>query len=341
MKKVLLTNEKSYFKANLHCHTTISDGRVSKETIKEHYKKNGYSVVAFTDHDVLVPHPELNDESFLALNGYEIQLDKWESDDYADTKTCHICFIALEEDNRYPACLRRTGYKVGDADKYTHLLEFEEDQEDFDVSYGLKQANLAFKTGTEHRYFVTYNHPTWSQENYPIYSKYEGMCAMEVFNTMEYRDYLTYNRHIYDDLLRQNKRIYCIYADDTHCHYPLGHPMNDACGGWVQINADELKYRTITKALEKGEFYSSNGPEIYNLYVEDGKIHIECSPVKRIIFSVGRRNNSSRVEAEEFLISAEHPLNKDDQYIRITLVDEFGKCADTNAYFIDELLGEE
>ena len=143
MKKVLLTNTKPYFKANLHCHTTISDGRVSKETIKEHYKKNGYSVVAFTDHDVLVPHPELNDENFLALNGYEIQLDKWESDDYADTKTCHICFIALEEDNRYPACLRRTGYKVGNADNYTHLLEFQDDQEDFDVSYGLKQANLA------------------------------------------------------------------------------------------------------------------------------------------------------------------------------------------------------
>ena len=114
MKKVLLTSEKPYFKANLHCHTTISDGRVSKETIKEHYKKNGYSIVAFTDHDVLVPHPELNDENFLELNGYEIQLDKWESDDYADTKTCiefqhsYISFHFEEKNEFYRALSLQT-----------------------------------------------------------------------------------------------------------------------------------------------------------------------------------------------------------------------------------------
>jgi hypothetical protein len=338
MKKFLLSSKNGYLKANLHTHTTISDGKLSPEEIKAHYKKNGYSVVAFTDHDVMVPHPELNDEGFLALNGYEVQLDKWNSEDYADTETCHICLIALTEDTDYPVASARTGYKVGNAINYVHYLKFRDDQPDFIREYNTECANQVFKDGRDHGYFVTYNHPTWSQENYPIYSKYEGMCAMEVFNTMEYRDYLTYNRHIYDDLLRQGKRIYCIYADDTHCHYPLGHPMNDACGGWVSINANELKYRTITKALEKGEFYSSNGPKIYDLYVEDGKIHVECSPVKRIIFSVGRRNNGARVETEEFLTSAEHPLNKDDQYIRITLVDEFGKCADTNAYFIEEII---
>lgn len=37
--------------------------------MKDHYKKNGYSVVAFTDHDVLIPHQALKDADFLPLNG--------------------------------------------------------------------------------------------------------------------------------------------------------------------------------------------------------------------------------------------------------------------------------
>ena len=52
MKKILLDPAKNYFKANLHCHTNISDGKLSPAEIKAHYMKNGYSIVAFTDHDV-------------------------------------------------------------------------------------------------------------------------------------------------------------------------------------------------------------------------------------------------------------------------------------------------
>ena len=59
--------ESGYFKANLHCHTTLSDGAFTPEEIKAAYKAQGYSIVAFTDHRKYVHHTELNDESFLAL----------------------------------------------------------------------------------------------------------------------------------------------------------------------------------------------------------------------------------------------------------------------------------
>ena len=62
MKKYLLPQTGQFFKANLHCHTTISDGSMTPEEIKEAYTSHGYSVVAFTDHDVLIPHPELAHE---------------------------------------------------------------------------------------------------------------------------------------------------------------------------------------------------------------------------------------------------------------------------------------
>ncbi len=41
--KIYLDPNKNYYKANLHCHTRASDGRAAPETVKEEYKKRGYS----------------------------------------------------------------------------------------------------------------------------------------------------------------------------------------------------------------------------------------------------------------------------------------------------------
>ena len=61
-------------------------------------------------------------------------------------------------------------------------------------------------------------------------------------------------------MLRDGKRMYCIRADDNHNHESA--PDWDSGGAWVMIKAEKLEYRTITKALEDGNFYASQGPEI-------------------------------------------------------------------------------
>lgn len=42
----LLDEDLNRYKANLHCHTTVSDGRLTPEAVKKLYKENGYSVIA-------------------------------------------------------------------------------------------------------------------------------------------------------------------------------------------------------------------------------------------------------------------------------------------------------
>ena len=44
MKQYLL-KKGNWYKANLHCHTTVSDGRFSPEEIKKIYSEKGYSIV--------------------------------------------------------------------------------------------------------------------------------------------------------------------------------------------------------------------------------------------------------------------------------------------------------
>ena len=63
------------YKANLHTHTTVSDGKMTPAEIKAAYLERGYSIVAFTDHDLIVPHTELRDDRFLPITGCEIALE--------------------------------------------------------------------------------------------------------------------------------------------------------------------------------------------------------------------------------------------------------------------------
>jgi uncharacterized membrane protein YeiH len=130
------------------------------------------------------------------------------------------------------------------------------------------------------------------------------------------------------------KRIYAVATDDNHSD-------RDACGGYVMINAPALEYRTVTKALEDGDFYASNGAEIKSLWFEDGKLHVECAPAARIVYSTGVRRNKAVNCAEETLTEAAFDVAPEDIYARITVYTKDGKFAHTNAYFVDELLKED
>ena len=113
MRKYLLPETGNFYKANLHCHTTNSDGSFTPEEIKKFYKEKGYSVIAFTDHDGLVPHPELEDKDFLPLNGYEMEINEETDTEFRFKKTCHMCLIAVEPDNLKQVCYHRERYLCG------------------------------------------------------------------------------------------------------------------------------------------------------------------------------------------------------------------------------------
>ena len=71
MKQYLLPENGRFYKANLHSHSTVSDGERTPEELKAMYKARGYSVFAYTDHDNFVTHNELTDDEFLVINGHE------------------------------------------------------------------------------------------------------------------------------------------------------------------------------------------------------------------------------------------------------------------------------
>ena len=60
MKVDFLPSGGKFYKVNMHCHTTISDGKQTREEVKALYQSLGYDAVCFTDHEVLLGHEDLS-----------------------------------------------------------------------------------------------------------------------------------------------------------------------------------------------------------------------------------------------------------------------------------------
>lgn len=347
MKKILLPEageNMKYYRANLHCHSTISDGGKTPEQLKEDYKKNGYSILSITDHDILIPHDDLTDDDFLMLNGYELSIA-------SDTeRTCHLCLVATEKGNTEQVCYHRSNYIWGNAQNYRSQINFDESKPDFERSYTPECVNEMIKTGVDSGFFVTYNHPVWSVERYPDYMQFEGMDAMEIMNYASIvAGWDDDNGHCYDDMLYGGKRLFCIGADDNHNRVPDDDPKCGSYGGYIMVAASSLDYNTVGKALKNGDFYAGYGdykrmgPEIYSLEYEDDIVRIKTSDARLISFMADVRNNqcvNARV-GENFVTEAEFKVGQNVKWFRIVVTDDLGYKAYTNAYFTDELRAEE
>lgn len=341
MKIYLLPEKGNYYKANLHSHSTVSDGKWTVEEMKKNYMAEGYSIVAYTDHQVFVTHNDLSDGEFLALNGYEVDIP--EDKPWGErTKTCHFCLIALDRDRTVQNIYHDSIFIDQNADK----VEIAKDRAPIVRRYDPEFISSLMKEAREDRFFVTYNHPVWSLESMDEYLKYSGMHAMEIVN---YGSYVTgheeRNSVIYDNMLHNGQNVYCIAADDNHNTFPIDSPRCDSFGGFTMIKAEKLEYSTVTKALLDGHFYASEGPEIYDLYfdTEDNSFHIRTSEAVRVAKTTGERYHSVRTPAHKggTITEAVFGLGKlVDGYVRFIVRDRDGREAQTHAYRVDEIINK-
>lgn len=336
MKKYLLPEGGRFYKANLHSHSTVSDGRQTPERVKELYMQHGYSVYAYTDHHVMVPQHQLTDENFLALTGFEFSIHAPDELYKTIGKVCHFNLIALDPDHNKQEIYYKNSYEEKNEGKF----EYDTNYPPCKLEYSTENITKIMQMGRELGYFVIYNHPTWSNEHYPEYTNYHGMHAMEICNYSSLMGgYDENNGYIYDDMLRAGERIFCVAADDNH--HCEGGPKPDAYGGFTMIKADKLEYKTITDALLAGNFYASQGPEIHELWMEDGTVHITCSDAQKIFMTTARRKARLVLAPDgESVNEATFDVEPRDIYVRFTVVDHTGKLAQTNAYFTDELFNE-
>lgn len=339
MRVYLLPEKGNYYKANLHSHSTLSDGKWTVEEMKKNYMAEGYSVIAFTDHQVFINHNDLSDGDFLALNGYEVDIPEEDKpwDEY--TKTCHFCLIALDKDRTVQNIYHDSIFIDRNVDK----ADIARDREPIVRRYDPELISEIMEEARADGFFVTYNHPVWSLEDSGDYLNYHGMHALEIINyggiAAGYDDKAAY---IYDIMLRAGKNIYCVAGDDNHNNFPTNHPRCDSFGGFTMIKAESLEYSSVTKAMLDGHMYASEGPLIYDLYydTEDGRVHIKTSEAVKVVMSLGARYGSTKTalrKGETITETSFSLKRRDDEIVRFVVRDAQGREAFTHAYRVGDI----
>ena len=272
MKRWLLPEKGNFYKANLHLHTTVSDGVWSPEEAKRRYMERGYSILAFTDHEVFVPHNDLTDGSFLALNAHEIAVNEATVRGSRYQRTYHLNFYAKSRETALSPVFSES--RIVKPSFLAHVTD-EMRKTDVRADYSTESINALIRHGNENGFFVCYNHPVWSLQNYPDYCGLEGLWGIEVYNTSCVVEEMPDTTVPFDDLLRLGRDVFPICSDDAHIE-------PDLFGGWTTVKADALDYDAVIAALLAGSFYSSTGPEIRELYVEDGILTLKTSEARRV-----------------------------------------------------------
>ena len=255
--RYLLPKGGQFYKANLHCHSTCSDGFLSPQALKAAYKARGYHIIAYTDHRVCVDHQDLCDDQFLALNGSELD-DLTNAEETGWQKACHICAISQEG-----AIL----------DPMIQLLHG-----------GPDAFRKTIRQLSKNKFIVHYNHPVWSAHCTSDFLPLKEISGFEIYNHCS-QVYGMEGDAIHEFMLflKNGNRAYPVAADDNHNQPHKYRRVSDSFGGFNMIKAPELTYNSIIAALLQGHTYASTGPEIYEYVLDGMRLSITCSTVAKAI----------------------------------------------------------
>ncbi|PMP75147.1 MAG: phosphotransferase, partial [Roseiflexus castenholzii] len=154
--------------------------------------------------------------------------------------------------------------------------------------------------------------------------------AVEVFNaTAAWDNDRGDSWHFSDMLLANGKRLLAYAADDAHFSI-----RPDTFVAWVQVRAGELSPEALLEALKSGAFYSSQGPQIDDVDIDDRRVAVRCSPA-RAVFVSGPDERSQRQLGQAITVcELPIPWIHEVPYIRVTVVDDAGRKAWTNPIWL-------
>ena len=343
MKQYLISPEKKQYKANLHCHSVLSDGHLTPEALKALYKTHGYDILAITDHERPYCHQQLNDPDFMMLTGYECYIRPDPQGRYNPyQEEVHLNLFARDPQNTTMICYNENYCKYLRRDNALQEITSKAGSErprEFTRDY----INEYIRTAKENGYIVAYNHPYWSMESEAEVMALEGCFSMEICNYGSYvSNGLEYCGALYDRLLRSGKRIFCHGTDDNHNEFPIDHPDNDSFGAFTMIMPEQFTYDSVFSAMEKGEMYASMGPLFKEVSIEGNRLHVECSEVAHIyLYNGGKRPGRLNAAPGESLTCADFEIDGNARYIRVSIRDAEGRWADTRGFFRDEMTAAE
>ena len=331
MKVYLIDPKFKWFKANLHCHTTNSDGAFSPAEIKKIYMEHGYSIVAYTDHEVIFDNSYLCDDKFIAITSTEYSIGEPSKNGFRDMRVFHLNLLSKDMHAKFHPAANQSYFQESWKELYGEPIQCDGYKRVYSQESVQEVIDRANKAG----FLVQFNHPNWSLNTRDDFINLKGLWALEIYNSIgDLETGAEYCPNYYNDMIRHGHRLFCTMNDDDH---NVGKTFYDSFGGFNMIGMESLTYDNVMKALEEGVFYCSMGPIIKSVAYdkEEMKVYVECSEACGILCT-GRNRRFLKVIGEN-LTQAEFQLDELDTQFRITVRDKDGKYANTHAYFLDEI----
>lgn len=277
-----------WYKANLHTHTTTSDGQATPAQQVENYRNAGYGVLALTDHHKTNDVRPLTCKRMLVLSGMEY----------------------------HPACPAHPGCHHLVALNLPHPFAFD--------AAIVDDANTCIQAVRQAGGESFLCHPYWCGHRYDHYSYLKDIVGVEVYNSTCDKVARSAGDVDWSHLLDAGRMLTGLAVDD--CHGDV-----DLFGGWTWLRLKSLTPAAVVQAVKTGAFYSSTGPEIRDFRVENGMVHVECSPVEFIYIAAHEwHGNRRKAEPGKAIRKFETPVPKETPYVRAIVVGHTGRRAWTN-----------
>lgn len=267
-----------HYKANLHTHTTISDGRLNPHEVVDKYHELGYDILAITDHNI-VSYPWTSFTAFEASD-LSLYLMKEEPDEMPEN---------LIFEDRDPITLNMTDIQGNELSMHHHTGSFFNDHDgtkteegsldSIDTKNGLA---ILFHPG---RYNVIDRNPKYSYVSLEwyvdLYHRYDHLVGQEVYNN---GDRYPKDRILWDSILMitmPSRPVWGYSNDDMHRLINLGH-------NWNVFILPELTHKWVMQGLKMGLSYF-----VYSPIGHDGNPVIEK-------INVDRKSGTIEISARDY-----------------------------------------
>lgn len=351
--------EKHWFKGDIHCHSTWSDGNSMPESVVNWYKSRGYQFFALTDHNTfqagekwvaVAPKKGKGQVMQAAYDRYKEKFGAQAEERTSGSQTLVRLksfdelsrqfnepgkFLLIPGEEITTQGPKGTPYRV-------HVVTMNIAKPIATPVPKAGQKNVGSwlantmgrqidrqRKATGRLIHGHLNHPLWSHMTMEDVLAVQGLNQMEINN--ESPSDMVKLEPIWDAVIaeRINKRkplMLGLAVDDAHNHLTNDSlPEDSAAKGWIVVRAESLTADNVVKAIDAGDFYASSGPALLDLKQEKTQLALKIKPEDGLTYKtefIGMRKGG---RPGEVLASADgldpvYPVKGDELYVRAKVV---------------------
>jgi hypothetical protein len=292
-----------WLRANLHTHTTNSDGDSPPSDVVAWYRDAGYDALAITDHDVLTDPADLTAIAgpMLLIRGEELT-----------SGDVHVNGLGV------PRAVAPT--LAGDARSRL--------QGNIDTIRGVGAV-------------PSVNHPNFRWQ-VPVddLAELRDVRLFEIHNAgpevnnLGGREGFPPMESVWDMLLAAGHRMIGIAVDDAHFFKVWGRQYSNPGRAWMMIRAEAAE-ASVLSALEAGDCYASTGVTLGHIAAGRDEVVLEVDPQWDLHYRTTFIGRDGRTLEVQDGITARYRLRPGDGYVRARVEDSDGLAAWTQPLFED------